>query len=492
MSVQGLYDASTRITEAETPEEADFKILLAGAEAGTEEQTVAAQLICRHVDKFPAHGEAAVQALIALAKSADEGVRRNALRELPKLLSIDKKAVAAELFKFLGDADQTVVSIVSPVVHRNLANDKEFRELFLAAIPEATPECQCKMIQIVRTDMKFGEEEVEQAVAVLQAAFKTCVVDGLRLYGKTKKILGDRGTPLIDELLTRLDNSLDANFDDVVKLLVPLLQFTRTMGDDETKKMMDIIAEKVMPKWENLDVSVQLEILHKIVAVPRLVDSEKMIKFVYDIFLTFPKEVPEHAVNYSIIEATLWAFIKLAFVQSKVASNLIGTLLVLTGQPQESEGVEEDDSKYQEFKARLETVQSMSELFVEDAVAKIKQKQSEEALTDAAKNEKSEELEKLRVRKATGTNSKSLAKLLLSSSPLTGKLPQAPSWAPPKPASRKQKAAKKEKKPEKRRDDRDDRRDRRDRDRYDRHDRHRSSDRHDRHSRHERRSHRYD
>jgi hypothetical protein len=435
VTVETLYEIQERMDSAESPAEADFKTILSAVKAGPDEQSLTAQLIPRYAASFPKLKSQSLSAIKDLTASADLKVRKTASAQLGKLLDFAKSEIAGILFSTLIDADPGISSLTATKVVHSLTTDDEFRQIFFIELPKQSPEVQCKMIGYVRDEMQFSEESVPQLLRLLDVAFGSSVIEGLRLYGKNKKLISDeQAAPLIDGLLTRLDNSLVSNFDDVIESLLPqLFSFTRTMGDAGTRRFLSILSERVLPNFQKIPVSLQLAVLHKISDTARFVESENVLSQVYAVFLSFPTaDTVNPTINFSVIEATLWAFIKLAQAFPKVASRLIGTILVFTGQPGEYDNALENQDLRVAFTSRIEYIQSLCEAFVNSFDAEIVAAQALGAESD----ERRERLNRAKTGQRTGNNCRHLCRLLLSNSPLSGKLPKAPSWQKVQPDAR--------------------------------------------------------
>jgi hypothetical protein len=431
VTVQSLYDASDRLAQSESPAEADFRTILAGANAGNDEKAVAAQLIARYIQNFPKLQSQAVSAMVSLASENDLKIRRTAIKDLPQIIDFAKEQVSEALFNALGDADANIVSLVTPLIGRSLKSDEEFRTFFFKSILKQKPESQVKMIDFARDEMTFTEESVPQLLEVIEAAFKSCMVEGLRLFGKNKKLLTDeQSKPLIEALLNRLEKSLRSNFSEVATELLPkLFPFTRVIGDEGAKRLLRIVSGEVLPKFDSVPDAVKIEVLQKVSDLVKLVDSDKLLEQIYTVFLTFPKQTDEAAtVNFSIIEATLWCLVRLAPFYPRTASKLFGTLLVYTGQPEEQEGILEDAARYAEFTSRLQWIMSAAESFVQQFDDKLKLARALPAESEEAKKAKIESIQRMQKGKNTGNNSRGIARVLLSKNPLHGNLPERASW----------------------------------------------------------------
>jgi hypothetical protein len=433
-----VYDAGERLEFAPTSE-SDFRILLAGAKSTPDAQAVAAQLITRFYAPFPKLKAQVVSSMVDLAHSDDPRVRKGAILHIPKLLEVAKPEVADALFCALGDSDTTMVASVGPTVVRLLKSDEEFRGIFFRALPNQRPEVQCRMVGIVRDQVEFTEDTVPQLIDVISAAFRSCVVEGLRLYGKNRKLISDQQSKsLLDGFLALLDKSLATNFDNVVSDLLPsLYPFTRILGGEATTRFLNIISEKVLPRFSALPNDVQVKTIRKISDSSNVVDNDQILKRVYDVFLTFPTEA-DAPLDFPVVEATLWAFRGLAAAHVWTASQLIGTILAFTGQPGEIEHVRDDAQKRSEFVRRLTVIQQVTEQFIEAMKARIVATMQLPSTTDNQKAEKKKQIKHWRDGKRMGNNCRHLTRVLLTDNPLSGRLPEAPSWQKPTAGRRKQ------------------------------------------------------
>ncbi|OHT00712.1 hypothetical protein TRFO_32534 [Tritrichomonas foetus] len=428
---ESVDEAVKRLSESENPSEADFKILLNAAKAGDEEKAIAATYIPSFFDKFSKQQKPALTAVLDLAKSDSIRVRSQAIRNLKKFYEVDKSQIANALFAALGDEDERIVASAIPDVVRLLKSDEEeFRNIFFEGLPNQKPESQRQLVLIVRDEIKFTEENVEQLMNVLNVSFRTCVVEGLQLYRRNRTLIKkEQFEPLAEQLLDRLDNSLQTEFRAVCEnLLIPLFKFTKTLGTESTTRLLAIIAKHVIPRFEELSdaANLQISIIRKIADVSRYAEGDEMLKELYNhLFLKIPIAGP---VNFSIIEATLFAFIRLAQKSHITASNLIGTVLCYTGQPGEADASNEDAGKRVEFTRRLEYLQTICPDFVTQCIGKIEMYKNSSATTDDEKRERAENIRNAVAAKRTGNNVRHLSRILLSENPLSGKMPKGPSW----------------------------------------------------------------
>ena len=421
----------------ENPSESDYKVLLSAAKsADNQQKKQAASYIPSYFDKFPKKLKESLAAVLDLAKSDDEQVRVLAIRCLSKFYDIDKSQVGDALINALGDESELIAKNASETVVRYLTNDDQFKQIFFDCLPKAKSQAQHHMVGLIRDNLTFTEENVEQLLDVLKVAFKSYPVGGLALYSKNRSLIKEEQfQPLVDDLFKRLDNSLQKEQDikDVSEeLLVPLFKFTKTLGNSATTRLLSIIADHVIPHFDLLETPKQIEVIRKIANVAQYSDSEKLLEEIYNhIFLNFPTE-NSGPINFSIIEATLFAFIALARKFNNTASRLIGTTLCYTGQPGEADEANEDEEKNAAFRKRIEYISSVAPSFVDTYDGKIQTYKNQEAKTEQEKEEQREHIKEAKIAKRTGNNVRHLTRLLLSNNPLSGKLPETPSWKRPK------------------------------------------------------------
>jgi hypothetical protein len=367
--------------------------------------------------------------MLDLSKSDNLVVRKNAIRELPKLIELSKPDITEVLLQALGDEELS--SVVSPSISRFLSTDPSFRDLFFNSLPRFNDEIRSKIISFVREDFNFTEETIPQLLNVLNSAFEVSVLNGLQLFAKNRKLIpDDQKLLLVNSLLTRLDNSLNINFTEVCTTLLPdLLKFTRTIGDDSTRRLLDIIGTRIFPRFTELPARIQLLILQKIADTAHLAESDQLLKCVYEVFLRFPNNSGSLSqFNISIAEATLWAFRKLAPGHISTASRLIGIILAYSGQPQEFAHAREDEVAREEFISRLRVLQEVANEFVEIQKVEIGESLRLPESSEDERKLKEQQLNQQKLAKRTGNNCQHLTRVLLAANPLAGTLPKAASW----------------------------------------------------------------
>ena len=420
VTVDSIYEAGERLASSEN--ENDFKFLLNAFKAGPKEKVAGIQFLARYADKFPKHAKAVMAAVKGAAGDADEQVRTTVYRELGKFTQLDRPQVTEILFSGMGDSDEKVLSIVRNQLKKLFdEGGEEFQTELFGNIQTMKDEAQARLVDFIRENVQFTEESASKVVPVLAAAFKTNVKEGLLLFRKTHKLLKEEEwKPLIDDLIGRFDRSLDKQFDQVIEhLLIPLLDNTRCMGEEARTKLVASIGTKVLAKWSELPDPQKLGILQRLAELARDCEEPQVVENLYkNVFLT----ADTVKINFSIVEALLFAFLRLAKKFPKAASQQIGVVLVMTGQPNEAEGVPESDELHDQFKSKIEAIKAVCDPFIDQCEAKIK----------AAKEEKTEEgktrmFEALKARKVGG-NTRKLCSLLLRAAPLQGKVPSTPSW----------------------------------------------------------------
>lgn len=420
VTVDAIYEAGERLASSEN--EADFKLLLSALKAGPKEKIAGIQFLARYAGKFPKQAKATMTSVKAAATDADEQVRLAVFRELQKFAPIDADEVSEIMFTGLGDSEERIVELVRGQLKRAYdEGGEEFHNLFFEKIQSQKDQAQAQMVDFVRENIKFDEENAQKLLPVLQAAFKTSVKEGLLLFRKTRRLLKEEDwKPLVMELVTRFDNSLEKQFAPVMEhLLIPLLDNTKCMGEEARGKLIDSIGTKVLPRWDELQTAQKVGILQKVAELARdCHDEEVLVNLYKNAFLTLNTE----QVNFSIIEAVLFALTRLARIFAKTASQLVGTVLVYTGQPSESEGVTESEEAQAEFKAKVEAIKAVCDPFIECCEAQIQEAKR------ATGEDRKKMMDTALKQRRCGGNTRKLCTLWLSSAPLQGKPPSTPSW----------------------------------------------------------------
>ncbi|KAH0786353.1 API5-domain-containing protein [Histomonas meleagridis] len=426
---EALVDCYERMEKADAPAEKDFNILIEGASSKSDPQVklLSAQLIPRYAEKFPEQMKTTLSAMEDLSKNDDPNVRLMTIKGFLKLYKYDEDFIIPILVNALGDSDEKVVGFIEPFVMSKLESDDDFKSSFFKLLPKQKPETQCIMVRYIKETVKFTTGILPKLIETIQVAFKSCVVEGLKLYARNRKLIPeDQAQPLIGSLLELLDNSLESNFDETVNnLLVQILKFTRIIGSSSITKLLNIITTRVMPCYDSLPTSVKIVVLQKIADVARDAENEELLNQIYNkVFLKFPKGTDEE-VNFTIIEATLFAFYRLAQRFTNSASKLIGTVLVQTGQPDEADGIEDPD-KQSEYQERLESFIKLAESFGDLHDTKYKLiKKYKATIDEESKKQLKESIRAHRV----GSNVHRICRKLLRKNPLTSRLKITPSWA---------------------------------------------------------------
>jgi hypothetical protein len=429
VTVQSLYEASERLERSPKPNQADFMLILSAANSGSDEQALAAQLVARHATLFPNLMSNALSFLLGLVKSSDVKVRRQAIKELPKFLDYAKADVTTTLLALLGESDQSIVITVTPPVVHRLKDDQEFRAIYFRAFPNQSREAQNKMIKFIREEIIFTQETIPQLIEFLNSALQSHLTDALRLLSRNKTLLGDHSHAIIDGLLDRFDATLSNQVDDSLIELFPL---TPIIGDDGTRRLLSILSNRVLPQFDKLPVAIRIATLQKISDLARSSANDTLLKQVYSIFLSFPTpDVEKPTVNFSVVEAALSSFLKLAKVFPRTASQLIGTLLVLTGQPDEYEHATEDPNRKKEFTDRLDLLEAMARGFMQHCDNNIEFARSLPAATAESEEEKRGQIKEAMKAKRTGNNCLRLCKILKGKNPLVEEMPKVLSWQKP-------------------------------------------------------------
>ena len=420
VTVDSIYEAGERLATSEN--EADFKVLLSGLEAGPREKVAAIQFLARYADKFPKSAKTTMSGIKSASTDEDESVRTTVYRELAKFTPLDAAEVNEIMFAGLGDSDEKIVATIRTQMKKIFdEGGEEFQNAFFEAIPKQKAQAQAQMVDLVRENMTFTEESASKLIPVLEAAFKTNVKEGLLLFRKNRKLLKEEDwKPLIDELVVRFDNSLKKQFEQVLEhLLAPILDNTKCMGEDARRKLVETIGLKILPKWAELKNSQKIAILQNVSEMARDCENEQVLENLYkNVFLTLNTE----KVNFSIVEGLLFAFLRLARKFPKTASQLIGMVLVYTGQPSESEGVQENEDSQAEFRSKIEAVKAVCDPFIEQCELNIKN-----AKLETGEERKKKMDDALKARRAGG-NTRKLCTVFLSPSPLQAKPPSWPSW----------------------------------------------------------------
>lgn len=415
------------------PVEADYKQVLAGAKGNDEIKIATARIIPQYYKEFPKLQKDAMEALKTLSADGTSEVAIWAIRGLKEFFVAGEDGVAKALYTALGSKDDKVSDQAKKIINEAFENP-EFAKTFTTQIKDQTDAAQAKMIAIANEKIRFTEETVDQLLSVLESALNSAVEEGLILMTKTKKIIPEeKKTALINQLLDNLDASLDSQFDVVVDgLLVTIMQFGHSFGT--LGRLYNIVADKVLPKFDQIKSDKKIRIIQLIADNARNAEDAKILEALYNnVFLKFPKEVTEDTkINFSLLEATLYAFFNLARTFSRKASELTGILLVISGQPGENEGISEDENKKNEFLGRLKAIEdsNVAEKFVETYKA---EKARIEAFGDLKENEeRKKDRREAKVAIRTGNNVRHFCRILQLDNYVRKSAPENPSWRAPK------------------------------------------------------------
>lgn len=440
LSKDAVQKAIDNLSNADKPAESDFKVLLTAGQKGDNElKEMAAAYTPRFATSFSEKlQKEALSVMLDLLESSDANISRRIYQNLEKFYSLDPEKIANAFFTGLGNSDQTISDLSNTTIKKLADTQEGFLPILFEALPKQSDESQAQMVQFIKSNVKFTEENVDKLLEVLEVAFKTCLIDGLELCRKNKKLLDEeKMRPLVDKLLTMLDKSLQSDFLNVSKeLLVPLFKFTKTMGNEATTRLLTIITERVLPQFDQLPLNIKEAVMQKVADVENYAESDELLNQIYNrVFLTFPTETSGD-VPFSLIEATLFAFIKLARKFNSAASKLIGTTFCYTGQPGEVEEGSNNEEANLKFKRRIEYISSITPdmiTFYDNEFRKYKDMQ---AKTDDEKQDKRNKITFATKAKFTGNNVRQLTRLLLKEDPLLGQLPKSPSWKKPEKTTR--------------------------------------------------------
>lgn len=415
----------------ESPKEEDYKTCLKAMQSTEAKiKILAIQYLSSFCDQFPKQMNETAKCFKAAANDSEEQVQMRVFRGLPNITGISAEDVNEILIAGLSSTNAQIIKDVQGRLKQKLAEDPEFQKTLLSTISTQSETAQANMIAFIRENVTFTEENGSDLIPVLKSAFYSNVKEGLLLFRKNKRFLKEEDwKPLIDELIDRFDAGLNDSeqMDLIIKnLLDPLLDNTRCMGDEASGKLLDVIAVKILPNFAKVEAPVKIVVLQKIADLGNRCTNEQVLKNVYEYaFLPIAKD--SQSLNFSIIEAVLFALTRLAKKFPKVTSNLIGTLLVYTGQPGELEGVTEDPERYTDFRDRISNIKDVVQAFIEfweGEIQKVKGQKDEEG-RKAFNNA-------MHARR-TGGNTRKLCSVWLSRKPLQEKAPSYPSWGPVKP-----------------------------------------------------------
>lgn len=418
----------------EKPEEADFAKVIAGAKGDEQVKSSVARIIPLYVKQFPKSEKAAVDALKALAGDASAEVTIYALKGLKAFFSANDDSVASVIYKALNNEDEHVVDVAAKLITEEIANNEEYKKKFIGQIKDQEDQAQVKMVQIAREKYQFTEENVDELLGLIDVCFDSCVAEGLKLLRFNKKIITDeKKEPLATKLINNLSASLDSDFENVTgSLLTDIMYYIPSIG--QAGKILGLVAEKVLPKFDQIAAENKIKILQLIADNAKEADEPIILENFYNkVYLTFPKAYDAQTkINFSLLEAALYAFFNLARRFSHKASELTGELLVITGQPNENEGLTESADKKEEFVSRLKNVDPIAEKFVEYWKGKMEASKEDSVVLSEAEKKTARREAKIAIR--TGNNVRHFCRILQQENFLAQKPPADVSWR--KPASK--------------------------------------------------------
>jgi len=366
-----ILEINDRLSKNEQLTEADFNKIINASKGDSDLKRKAAQLIPRISEKFPKQNEKSIATLISLAKVEEAEVRILSLRSLRQIDGASNEKVMTAYIEALSDAEPRVQNIVSPYLESILSNteDKEKLSFVFSSLKSLNPEAQVKIIDLIKEKVVFNETNVDQLIDLIEVSLKSAVLEGLKLTWKNIKIIpAEKKDAILKGLIDRFEASIDKQFVEICGMILPpILKYTRMLGDDLTKQLFSVIGAKVLPKYEQLEGEVKCKILQSLAGIAHIIDSEEFfVTFYKTIFMTFPVELQkDESFPFSLFEAALFAFFRLSKKHSKIASSLIGTHLIFTGQPGENDDVKEDAKLYQEFINRIQFGEKIAKQFVE-------------------------------------------------------------------------------------------------------------------------------
>jgi hypothetical protein len=424
-----LHEIKSRLDTK--PEEADFNKVIAGAKGDEQVKSSTARIIPAYVKQFPKLEKAAVDALKALAGDASVEVTIYALKGLKEFFTANDAAVSAVVYKALANEDEHVVDVATKLITEQISNDEEFKKAFIGQIKDQEDQSQVKMVQIAREKYQFTEENVDELLGLIEVCFDSCVEEGLKLLRYNKKIIADeKKEPLVTKLINNLSASLDSDFENVTgSLLTTIMFYIPSLG--QAGKILGLVAEKVLPKFETISTETKIKILQLIADNAKEADDPIILENLYNkVYLTFPKAYDaETKINFSLFEATLYAFFNLARRFSRKASEITGELLVITGQPNENEGITESADKKEEFIGRLKNVDPIAEKFV--TYWKTKLEASKENQDILSQEEKKAARREAKIAVRTGNNVRHFCRILQLENFLAHRPPADVSWRKP-------------------------------------------------------------
>jgi len=433
-----IHAADSKLSSSTSPSESDFQVILNGINGEPNVRSLSAQLISRYVEKFPHLNQKAFSSLLKLSSDEDIRVRGEALRRIPDFFSEKSHEVTNILCQSLGDEDSSIQSRSLDSLTRTFQNgDDEYRQFFISCLKDQSPASQEKMIQIIKDHFVFSSNNVPLLISICKTTMNTAVLPTISLIRSKSTLLTDQqkaelAAPVLEHLRSELNSG---DFKDVCfRLLVPIAENTRSFDETCAEKVMTIISDLVAPRFseimDNLDdeqnMFVLKHILERSFELAKFVNSDSILVNIYNsIFLTFPKSVNGKELNFSLIERTLFALAALAKRNSNSFSKLIGKPMIYSGQPNEAEGIMEDENLFKEFEDRLMFIREQSKVFTRQLGSQKDANRSDSSLNSKTTAELNQKIsKKIQIIK----NVKEITYILLGRNGLTERLPENPSW----------------------------------------------------------------
>ena len=427
-SLEELHTINERLDSK--PEAADYNKLIAGAKGDVQVKSLVARLIPKYHAQFPKAEKESVEALKSLCSDENTEVQIWAIRGLKDFFTPSNKDVCSIVYEKLASDDPHVSDASKKLITDLIDSNEDYKKEYVGQIKDQEVDAQVKMIDIATEKYTFTEENVDELLNLIDVCFDCDVEQGLKLLRRNKKIISDeKKEPLVNKIIDNLNASLDSDFENVTSsLLESILQFIPTLG--QAGRILNIVAEKVLPKASDIPVDHRIKIIQQIADNARNAEDPKILENLYNyVYLTFPKVYETTTkVNFSLLEATLFALFNLSKRFSKTASQLTGQLLVITGQPDENEGVVESAEKKAEFRGRLENIDPIVEKFIqlwETQLLDAKQK------TDVLEEEKKQQRRQANIAIRTGKNVRKFCRILCMENFVTKKPPTDVSWRAP-------------------------------------------------------------
>lgn len=434
-----IREAGDRISKEENPSESDFKTILSGVDGNNTEKLLAAQYIISYAAKFPKQRKSAVSALIKLSSDSDTRIKYESICGIPKFMEDDQKGVNNVLFKALSDEDSKVQQKAYDIISRGFeGEDNEYKKSVIAALKDQSDVSQSKLVEIISKYYNFSEENKQELIDVCTIAFKSALATGLKLARRKGSILSDEEkAELSAPIFERLRSSLKTNFDEVCNnLIIPLLDNTKSLDQKFPEQLMTVISEEIAPKLGHLYASdnnpgnlpVLKRILERSFELANYIKSDALLRSIYtQIFEKIPKSIEEGHLNFSLIERVLLALYRLAPKYARTFSEIVGKHMPFTGQPNEFEGIKEDENKAKEYIKLLKDIKEFSNTFIQQLQKNRGDVKEDSSLSGIEKKEKIRDLDKnIKAVK----NTRSVAELFLKESPFQVERKNiTPSWS---------------------------------------------------------------